>query len=48
MNIMNILAVLGLVLWAAPAALAQSNRDVPSCALASEWVVEVQKLLLQK
>jgi hypothetical protein len=30
------------VYWAAPANLAQSNHDVPVCALAAEWVVKMQ------
>ena len=30
------------VYWAAPASLAQSNRDVPLCSLAGEWDVKIQ------
>jgi hypothetical protein len=32
------------IYWAASADLAQSNRSVPPCALAPEWVVSMQKL----
>jgi hypothetical protein len=30
------------VYWAAPADLAQSNRDVPACALSAAWVVKME------
>jgi hypothetical protein len=36
------------VYWAASAALTQSNRAVPSCALASEWVITMQRPALPK
>jgi hypothetical protein len=31
------------VYWAASAELAQSNRDVPPCAVAAEWIVTLQR-----